>query len=122
MDPWSPLVLILVLIVIFVFCVLGIVMIVLYQPRSIFSVRAFRNTEAKSDEETQAQMQYINWEKGFFRLTLALSVLLGIFAGMVDSTADFADFLIVFFTFFGLTWLVYFALRFTIKGFTDRRS
>lgn len=117
MVPWSTLV----LIMIFVFCVLGIVMIILYQPRSIFSVRTFRNTEAKSDEETQAQMQFINWEKGFFRLTLVLSVLLGIFVGMEDTNSAF-DFLIVFFTFFGLTWLVYFALRFTIKGFTDKRN
>ena len=108
---------------IFVLCVLAVVMAVL-RP-SVFSsfIRGFTGKDAESDEEMQKQVKFINWKKGFFRLTLVLSVLLGIFAGIIN--AEIYDsggaFLAGFFVFFGLTWLVYFAVGFVIRGFASER-
>ena len=63
---------------IFVLCVLAVVMAVL-RP-SIFSsfIRGVTGKDAESDEEMEKEIEFINWKKGFFRLTLVLSVLLGI--------------------------------------------
>jgi hypothetical protein len=67
-------------------------------------------------------MKTINWGKGFFRLTLILSVLLslvfgGIFA-LVEKTAFtvFVSFVVPF----GLVWGIYFLLLFIVRGFTDK--
>ena len=112
-----------IVIVIFVFCVLAVVMAAL-RP-SVFSsfVRGFRGEDAKSDEEMQEQIKSINWKKGFFRLTLVLSVLFGIFAGITNGVIYDSGkaFLVGFFAFFGLIWLVYFAVSFVIKGFASKK-
>ena len=112
-----------VVIVIFVFCVLAVVMAAL-RP-SVFSsfVRGFRGEDAKSDEEMQEQIKSINWKKGFFRLTLVLSILFGIFAGIANGVIYDSGraFLVGFFAFFGLVWLIYFAISFVIKGFASKK-
>ena len=110
-------------IVILVFCVLVVVMAAL-RP-SLFSsfVRGFTSKDAKSDKEVQELIKSINWKKGFFRLTLVLSILFGIFSGIANagvydsSEAFFAG----FFAFFGLIWLIYFAIGFVIKGFVSKK-
>ena len=110
-----------IVIVIFVFCVLAVVMAAL-RP-SVFSsfVRGFRGEDAKSDEEMQEQIKSINWKKGFFRLTLVLSILFGIFSGIATGVIYDSGkaFLTGFFAFFGLVWLMYFAVSFVIKGFAS---
>jgi hypothetical protein len=67
-------------------------------------------------------MKAINWGKGFFRLTLILSVLLSLFCGgflvLIEGPA-----LIVFLGFvipFGLVWGIYYLLLFIVRGFTDK--
>jgi hypothetical protein len=105
-----------------VFCVLVVVMAVL-RP-SVFSsfVRGFTHKDAEPDEEMQKQMKFINWKKGFFRLTLVLSVLLGIFAGInAEIDGSSGVFLQAFLGFFGLTWLIYFAIGFVVRGFASKR-
>ena len=108
---------------IFVLCVLAVVMAVL-RP-SLFSsfVRGFTGKDTESDEEMQKQIKFINWKKGFFRLTLVLSVLLGIFAGIINAEVydSGGAFLAGFFVFFGMTWLIYFAIGFVIRGFASKR-
>ena len=110
-------------IVIFVFCVLAVVMAAL-RP-SIFSsfVRGFRSEDAKSDEGIQEPIKFINWKKGFFRLTLVLSILFGIFSGIANAAIYDSSraFLAGFFACFGLIWLIYFAIGFVIKGFASKK-
>ena len=111
------------IIVIFVFCVLAVVMTAL-RP-SLFSsfVRGFRSEDAKSDEGVQEPIKFINWKKGFFRLTFVLSILFGIVSGI--SSAHTYDsgraFLAGFFAFFALIWLIYFAIGFVITGFASKK-
>ena len=111
-------------IVVLVFCVLAVVMAVL-RP-SLFSsfVRGFRGEDAKSDNGMQEPIQFINWKKGFFRLTLVLSILFGIFSGIANAeTYDSGGaFLAGFFAFFGLIWLIYFAISFVIRGFASKSN
>ena len=112
-------------IVIFVFCVLAVVMAAI-RP-SLFSsfVRGFRGEDAKSDNGMQEPIQFINWKKGLFRLTLVLSVLFGVFSGIVNTEHNRIDsveiFLEGFFIFFALTWLVYFMVGFVIRGFASKK-
>ena len=112
-------------IVFLVFCVLDLVMAVLRPTVFISSVRGFTSKDAESDDEMQEQIKPINWKKGVFRLTLVLSVLFGTFAGIVntkDSHINSADgFLIGFSIFFVMTWLIYFATSFVIKGFASKK-
>ena len=110
-------------IAILVFCVLVVVMAVL-RP-SIFGsfVRGFTANGAESDEEMQKQIEFINWKRGFFRLTLVLSILFGIFAGIINAEVydSGGAFLAGFFVFFGLTWLIYFGIGFVVRGFASKR-
>ena len=110
-------------IVILVFCVLAVVMAAL-RP-SLFSsfVRGFTSKDAKSDEEMQESIKFINWKKGFFRLTLVLSVLFGIFSAIANAAIydSGGAFLAGFFAFFGLIWLIYFAISFVIRGFASKK-
>ena len=111
------------IVAILVFCVLVVVMAAL-RP-SLFSsfVRGFTGKDAESDEEMQKQVKFINWKKGFFRLTLVLSVLLGIFAGIINAEVydSGGAFLAGFFVFFGMTWFIYFAIGFVVRGFASKR-
>ena len=110
-------------IVILVFGFLVVVMAALRPSVYRSFVREFTSKDAKADEEMQEQIKSINWKKGFFRLTLVLSVLFGIFAGITNAEIqDSADaFLIGFFISFGLVWLVYFMVGFVIKGFASKK-
>ena len=119
-------------IVILVFCVLAVVMAAL-RP-SVFSsfVRGFGGEDAKSDEGMQEPIKFINWKKGFFRLTLVLSVPLAWLFGGDIGEEWFGSGMRGFFTgvliFFLLIWLVYFligpaiirAITFVMKGFMDK--
>ena len=111
------------IITIFVLCVLAVVLAAL-RP-SLFSpfVRGFTSKDTESNEETQGEIKFINWKKGFFRLTLVLSVLFGVFAGIVN--AEIHDsveaFLAGFFIFYVLTWFVYLAAGFVMRGFASKR-
>ena len=111
------------IIVIFVFCVLAVVMTAL-RP-SLFSsfVRGFRSEDAKSDEGVQEPIKFINWKKGFFRLTFVLSILFGIVSGISSAQAYDSGraFLAGFFAFFALIWLIYFAIGFVITGFASKK-
>lgn len=108
---------------ILVFCFLVVVMAALRPSVSISVIRGFRNKDAESDDEMQEEIKSINWKKGFFRLTLVFSVLFGIFSGIIS--ADIHDsggaFLEAFFMFFGLTWIIYFATSFVIRGFANKK-
>ena len=110
-------------IVIFVFCVLAVVMAAI-RP-SLFSsfVRGFRGEDAKSDNGMQAPIQFINWKKGLFRLTLVLSILFGVFSGIANAAIYDSGraFLAGFFAFFGLIWSIYFAIGFVIRGFASKK-
>lgn len=110
-------------IVMLVFCVLIVVMAPLRSPLFSAFVRGFRGEDAKSDEEMQEQIKSINWKKGLFRLTLVLSVLFGISAGMTNAAVHDSGraFLIGFFISFGLIWLIYFAIGFVIRGFASKK-
>ena len=106
-----------------VFCVLVVVMAALRPSLFGSLIRGFTNKDAKSDEEMQAQIKSVNWKKGIFRLILVLSILFGIFSGTINAeTHGSSDaFFVGFFIFFGLTWLIYFAVGFVIRGFTSKR-
>ena len=112
-------------IVILVFCALVAVMAPLRSPLFSSFVRGFTSKDAKSDEEIQEHVKFINWKKGFFRLTLVLSVLFGVVSGIVNTEHNRIDsveiFLEGFFMFFALTWLVYFMVGFVIRGFASKR-
>lgn len=110
-------------IVILVFCVLAVVMAALRPSVFISFIRGFTSQDAKSDEEMQEQIKSINWKKGFFRLTLVLSVLFGTFAGIANAEIQDSGgaFLIGFFISFGLVWFIYLAISFVIKGFASKR-
>ena len=86
-------------------------------------VRGFTANGAESDEEMQKQIEFINWKRGFFRLTLVLSILFGIFAGIINAEVydSGGAFLAGFFVFFGLTWLIYFGIGFVVRGFASKR-
>lgn len=66
-------------------------------------------------------MPSINWRKGFFRLTLILSVFFGVFFGLIgwESGSLFTRFF-WFVIPFSLVWGIYYLLLFIVKGFTDR--
>jgi hypothetical protein len=110
-------------IVILVFCVLVVVMAVLRPGVSGSFIRGFTSKDAESDTEMQGQMKFINWKKGVFRLTLVLSILFGIFSGIANAKIyDSGEaFLAGFFAFFGLIWLIYFAIGFVIRGFASKK-
>lgn len=111
-------------IVILVFCVLVVVMAAL-RP-SLFSsfIRGFTSEDAKSDEEMQEQIKFINYKKGIFRLTLVLSILFSFSAGMVNAEPwdhhSIDRFLATFFIVFGLMWLGYFVLNYIIRNLAGR--
>ncbi|RKU24752.1 hypothetical protein C6503_00605 [Candidatus Poribacteria bacterium] len=111
-------------IVILVFCVLVVVMAPLRSPLFGSFVRGFTSKDAKSDEEMQEQIKSINWKKGFFRLTLVLSILFGFCAGMVNAEPrdhhSIDRFLVTFFIVFGLIWFVYFVLNYIIRNLAGR--
>ncbi len=112
------------IIMILVFCVLVVVMAPLRSPLFSSFVRGFTSKDAKSDEQSQEQIKFINWKKGVFRLTLVLSILFSFSAGMVNAEPrdhhSVDRFLIGFFIVFGLTWLVYFVLNYIIKNLAGR--
>lgn len=111
-------------IAILVFCVLVVVLAAL-RP-SLFSpfVRGFTSKDAESNEEAQGKIKSINWKKGLFRLTLVLSILFGLFAGIVNAEPrdhhSVDRFLVSFFIVFGLIWLVYFVLNYVIRNLAGR--
>ena len=111
-------------IVIFVLCVLAVVMAPLRLPLFSFFVRGFTSKDAKSDEESQEEIKFINWKKGVFRLTLVLSILFSFSAGMVHAEPrdhhSIDRFLVAFLIVFGLTWLVYFVLNYIIRNLAGR--
>jgi len=68
-------------------------------------------------------MKAINWKKGFFRLTLVLSILLGFYgvAGFIDGILSNSwDAFFIGFVSFGLIWLIYFVIGFIVRGFTEK--
>ena len=113
-------------IAILVFCFLVVVMAALRPSLSIALIRGFRSKDAESDDEMEEEIKSINWKKGLFRLTLVFSILFGIFSGIINAAIaviqDSGDaFLQAFFIFFGLTWIIYFATSFVIRGFTSKK-
>ena len=108
-------------VVILVLCALVVVMAALRPSISGSLVRNFTNKGAKSDEEMQEHFKAINWKQGFLRLTLVLSLLLGIFAGIVNVELSIGSFWTGFFISFGMIWFIYFAVGFVIKGFTRKK-
>lgn len=111
-------------IVILVFCVLVGVMAILRPGVSSAFIRGFTSKDAESDAEMQEQTKFINWKKGLFRLTLVLSILSGLFAGIVNvgprDHHSIDRFLVSFFIVFALIWLVYFVLNGVIKNLAGR--
>ena len=69
-------------------------------------------------------MKSINWKKGIFRLTLVLSILngfvLGYIANYKGEDGPLSQLFLFFVVFFGLTWLVYFSVRFVVRGFKNK--
>ena len=110
-------------IAILVFCLIVVVMAALRPSLSTSLIRGFRRKDAESDDEMQAEIKSLNWKKGVFRLTLVFSVLFGIFSGMINAAIHGSSgaFLAAFFIFFGLTWLIYFATIFVIRGFASKK-
>ena len=111
------------IVAILVFCVLVVVMAALRPSLFGSFVRGFTGKDAESGEEMQKQIEFINWRKGFFRLTFVLSILFGVFAGIINAEVydSGGAFLAGFFVFFGLTWLIYFAIGFVVRGFASKR-
>ena len=111
-------------IVMLVFCVLVVVMAPLRSPLFSSFVRGFRGEDAKSDEETQEHIKFINYKKGVFGLTLVLSILFSFSAGMVNAEPldrhSIDRFLATFFIVFGLIWLGYFVLNYIIRNLAGR--
>ena len=110
-------------VVILVLCALVVVMAALRPSISGSFVRNFRNKNAKSDDEMQEHIKAINWKQGFLRLTLVLSILFGIFAGIANRAFydSMGAFWTGFFVSFGLVWFIYFSVSFVIKGFTRKK-
>ena len=112
------------IIAIFVLCVLAVVLAAL-RP-SLFSpfIRGFTSKDTETNEEAQGEIKFINWNKGLFRLTLVLSTLFGIFAGIVNAGPrdhhSIDRFLISFLIVFGLIWFVYFVLNYVIRNLAGR--
>lgn len=112
------------IIAIFVLCVLAVVLAAL-RP-SLFSpfVRGFTSKDTESNEEAQGKIKFINWKKGIFRLTLVLSMLFGLFAGIVNAEPrdhhSIDRFLVSFFIVFALIWLVHFVLNYVIRNLPGR--
>ena len=69
-----------------------------------------------------AVVVYENWKKRIFRLTLVLSALFGIFAGIIvggiQNPAE--TFLTGFFIGYGLVWLIYLVVGFVRRGFASK--
>ena len=98
-----------------------------------------------TDDNSENQDNKINWKRGFFRLTLIISILAGIWVGssvvvhLKNHNLDMDDdelasklkknpigaFILFFILFFGFVWLLYFILqwpiyqviKFVVKGF-----
>ena len=64
-------------------------------------------------------MRSIDWQKGFFRLTLVVSILLGVLALMVIIANVQSEGVTIFSIIIlpGLPWLAYFAICFIVRGF-----
>ena len=65
----------------------------------------------------------MNWKKGFFRLTLVLSILLGLHGilGFIDGIfSNSWNAFFIGFVGFGLIWLIYFVIGFVVRGFTTK--
>jgi len=111
-------------IVMLVFCVLVAVMAPLRSPFFGSFVRGFRGENAKSDEEMQEHIKFINYKKGVLRLTLVLSILFSFSAGMVKAEPwdhhSIDRFLVTFLIVFGLIWLGYFILNYIITNLAGR--
>lgn len=108
---------------ILVFCLLVVVMAALRPSLTISVIRGFRSKDAESDDEMQEEIKSINWKKGIFRLTLVFSLLFGIFSGIINANIHDSGgaFLEAFFMFFALTWIIYFATGFVIRGFASKK-
>ena len=67
-------------------------------------------------------MKCINWQKGFFRSTLILSILFSLVCGGGLAFIREPPFTVFVGSVvpFGLVWLVYFVGLFIVRGFTDR--
>ena len=118
---------------IFLLCVLVVVVDVLRGGPSVFGrfIRGFGGLNIESGAENQGQVKHVNWKKGFFRLTLVLSIPLGLYgvAGLIDGILSNSwDAFFIGFVSFGLIWLVYFligpaiikAIVFVMRGFIDK--
>ena len=98
-----------------------------------------------TDDNSENKDNKINWNRGFFRLTLIISILAGIWVGssvvvhLKNHNLDMDDdelasklkknpigaFILFFILFFGFVWLLYFILqwpiyqviKFVVKGF-----
>ena len=88
-----------------------------------FFTRGFASKDAESHEKGQGQIKLVNWKKGIFRLTLVFSVLFGIFAALINAETRNSpgDFLMSVLIFFAMTWLIYFAVGFVIRGFASKK-
>jgi len=65
----------------------------------------------------------MNLQKGFKRLTLILSFLISLFVAVVISYDDYdneVEALVGFAVTFMSVWLVYFLIRFVVRGFLDK--
>ena len=113
-------------IVIFLFCVFTWVVYALRgdSNASGFFIRGFTSQDAKPNADNRGQVEFVNRRKGFFRLTLVLSVLFSILAGIVNAEPrnhhSVDRFVISFFIVFGLTWLVYLMISYVLRGFASR--
>lgn len=122
MDPLILILGVTIVVIIFIIFVLTVVMAALRPSASSFLIRRFTSKNAESDEENQGQTS-INWQKGGLRLTIVLSILLGSIAGIIN--VEFYDssdaFLVGFLVSFAMTWLIYFATSFVIRGFRSKK-
>jgi len=66
-------------------------------------------------------MKSTDWQKGGFRLTLVVSILLGLLGLSVVGFAESLPWgVLCGIILFGLVWLFNFVIAFIVKGFTDK--
>ena len=111
------------IIAVFVFCTIVIVRVAVRPSTSNLFVREFSSKNTESNEEIQERTS-INWKKGGLRLTIVLSFLLGGIAGIISAKfySSSADFSVGFLISFAMTWIIYFATRFVIRGFISKEE
>lgn len=69
-------------------------------------------------------MKSINWGKGFYRLTYVLSFIAG-FAfrtTVAKSATNYFERLLAFLIGAGIVWVIYFIIRYVVRGFTSKDS